>query len=412
LRIFVHDYAGHPFALELSRELARRGHIVEHGYFAADIGPKGQLDRQPGDADTLSITPISIRQTYSKADLVRRHFLDGIYGVAAGKALERFKPDVVLVGNTPLNALSGLQRSAKKCGAKFVLWLQDVFGVAAGALLNAKWGGLGSVAGLHYEALERGVLRRSDHVILISEDFAPYVARAGVAAHRMSVIPNWGPLSLIQPTGKANAWAREHGNQDRMVFAYTGTLGLKHNPRLLYELAKAVSAQGDAVVQVTSAGVGMDWLRSQPALPQLQLMPLAPAERLSEVYGGADVLVALLEKEAGAFSVPSKVLAYMCAGRSILLSAPADNMSSRIVQTAGAGVVIPPQSDEAFLDAAHSLMASPELRLAQAKAARAYAERTFAIAEVANGFEDRFATLAAALKDGAPIEQAPVAASA
>ena len=32
MRIFVHDYAGHPFQIELSRSLAARGHLVEHTY--------------------------------------------------------------------------------------------------------------------------------------------------------------------------------------------------------------------------------------------------------------------------------------------------------------------------------------------------------------------------------------------
>ncbi len=30
MRILVHDYSGHPFQAQLSRELARRGHDVVH----------------------------------------------------------------------------------------------------------------------------------------------------------------------------------------------------------------------------------------------------------------------------------------------------------------------------------------------------------------------------------------------
>ncbi|RMF52223.1 MAG: glycosyltransferase WbuB, partial [Bacteroidetes bacterium] len=32
MRILVHDYAGHPFQVQLSRALARRGHDVLHAY--------------------------------------------------------------------------------------------------------------------------------------------------------------------------------------------------------------------------------------------------------------------------------------------------------------------------------------------------------------------------------------------
>lgn len=100
MRIFLHDYPGHPFVLELSRELARRGHLVRHAYFADDPGPKGQVGRLPDDPETFSVQPISIRGAYSKGNLVRRHMLDGVYGMAAARALTAFRPDVVLVGNT------------------------------------------------------------------------------------------------------------------------------------------------------------------------------------------------------------------------------------------------------------------------------------------------------------------------
>ena len=30
LRVLVHDFAGHPFQIDLSRALARRGHTVRH----------------------------------------------------------------------------------------------------------------------------------------------------------------------------------------------------------------------------------------------------------------------------------------------------------------------------------------------------------------------------------------------
>jgi len=30
MRLLIHDYAGHPFQVQLSRELARRGHSVTH----------------------------------------------------------------------------------------------------------------------------------------------------------------------------------------------------------------------------------------------------------------------------------------------------------------------------------------------------------------------------------------------
>src|SRR5262245_65296140 len=48
LRILVHDFAGHPFQIDLSRALARRGHIVQHVYCGSYTSGKGRFD--PGEA--------------------------------------------------------------------------------------------------------------------------------------------------------------------------------------------------------------------------------------------------------------------------------------------------------------------------------------------------------------------------
>jgi colanic acid biosynthesis glycosyl transferase WcaI len=399
MRIFLHDYPGHPFVLELSRELARRGHVVRHAYFAADQGPKGQVERLPGDPETFSIQPISIRGAYSKSNLVRRHMLDGVYGVAAARALTAFRPDVVLIGQTPPNALGPLQRAARRTGAGFILWLQDVFGLAAAALLSDRWGGAGRLAAMHYQALERRILRRSDHIIAISADFLPYLAQAGVSPANVSVIPNWGPLSAIPPRPRRNRWSDRHGLSDKTVFTYTGTLGLKHNPNLIYRLAQAFQDRPDIAVQVTCTGVGADWLRARAAeapLPNLQILPLAPLEDLPDLYGTADVLIGLLEADAGSFSAPSKVLAYLCAGRAVLLSAPPANASALTLATAGAGVVTAASDEAAFLAAARILADSPAERAAMGAAGRAYAEAMFDIGRVGEQFEPLLARAGAA----------------
>ena len=71
------------------------------------------------------------------------------------------------------------------------------------------------------------------------------------------------------------------------------------------------------------------------------LLPFQPYERLSEVFGSADVLVVLLEKSAGAFSVPSKTLSYLCAGRPVIGLMPAENLASQLLRDAECAVFSP-----------------------------------------------------------------------
>jgi glycosyltransferase involved in cell wall biosynthesis len=120
---------------------------------------------------------------------------------------------------------------------------------------------------------------------------------------------------------------------------------------------------------------------------------------LPDVIGSADVLVAILEPDAGVFSVPSKVLTYLCAARPVLLAVPKENLAAKIVTSSGAGLVVEPTDIAGFCAAAKHLIDSPDLRDQFAKAARQYAENHFDIHRIGDQFE---AILTAAAPASAP----------
>jgi glycosyltransferase involved in cell wall biosynthesis len=235
--------------------------------------------------------------------------------------------------------------------------------------------------------LERRLLRASDAVVVISEDFVPLLRRWGVSEKRITVIENWAPLDELPVLPRENRWAREHGLAERVVFLYSGTLGFKHDPSLLLELARWAAAN-DSLVAVVSEGPGAEWLeRAGAGEPALRLFPYQPYGRLPEVLASADVLVALLEPDAGAFSVPSKVLTYLCAARPLLVSVAQDNLAARVVERSGGGFVVPPKNAKALVAAAGTLQADAGLRAELADRARAYAETTFDLDRIADRFE-------------------------
>jgi len=393
VRIAVHDYAGHPFQFELSKALARRGHVVRHFFFAEDAGPKGATEVSPDDPETYSIAPISIGVPYSKSSFVRRRSGDRRYGRIAGDQIAAFRPDLVISGNTPSEAQTGIVAATRRARAAFVFWMQDFYSLAVERILGDRWMGIGRLISNYYMRLERRLLQQSDQVVLISEDFLRPLERFGVAPKKVSVIPNWGALDSIPLRPKGNDWTRRHGLHDKFVFLYSGTLALKHNPDRLWALSKAFSGDPDVAVVLAAAGVSVDALKARNAAdPQanLHFLPLQPLEDFADLLGAADVVVALLENDAGEFSVPSKVLSYLCAGRPILLSAPMGNMAATIVERAGAGLVVPATDEAAFLTAARRLRDDVEFSARLGASGRAYAEATFEIEAVADQFESTF----------------------
>ena len=390
MRLYVHDYAGHAFAVELSRELARRGHTVRHGYSATNLTPQGALARRPDDAPGFQPDPVRTRPVQKRRSslvgLVARQRAERDYGIAAAERVRAFRPDALLVGNTPLDALPAIQRAARDVGARVVNWLQDVLSVGTRSVMRGKLPVVGDWVGRAYERREGALLRGADGVVVITDDFRPLLDRWGVPAAAVHTVENWAPLEGLPAGDQDNAWSRAHGLAGERVVLYSGTLGMKHDPRLLARLAERLGqTDPGARVAVVSSGAGADWLTEHA--PAVTVLPFQPFRALPDVFATATVLTAILEADASVVSVPSKVLAYLCAARPILLSVPPDNLAARIVAREGAGRIVLPGDADAYAAAGAALLADTEAHAAMGAAGRAYAERTFDVKRIAERFE-------------------------
>jgi glycosyltransferase involved in cell wall biosynthesis len=388
VRLILHDFAGHPFPAQLARALARRGHEVLHLHAAANPTPKGALLRRSDDAPGLAFEALGRGLGYARYDFVGRWRDERAYGQALARRIAAWRPEAVLFCNTPLDVLAPAYRAADAVGARAVLWVQDLLGLAARRILGRKMPVLGGIIGRWHEAMEHGFARRSHAVIAITPDFVPILRSWGVAAARISVEPNWGPLGEIAPGPRENAWARAHGLGTAPVFLYTGMMGLKHDPGLVLALARHVT--GRASVVVVSEGRGADILAAAAQterLDALKVVPFQPYEALGQVLASGDVMLAVLEREAGIFAVPSKILGYLCAARPVLAALPAENQAARLLENTGAGVVVDPADEEGWLRAADRLLADPGLRARMGDAGRRHAEAAFPIEAIARRFE-------------------------
>ena len=396
MRILVNDFGGYPYPAQLSRALAARGHDVLHTFCASlQTTPQGTLTRLPGDPDTLEIRPLHLAAPLEKYNFTKRFFQERAYGALAAQALRDFRPDAVLSANTPLDAQATLLKASRTQGARFVFWLQDVIGLAAERILRDKVPVVGGLVGRHYVRLEAKLLRASDHVVVITDDFRDILRAWRVPESRITAVENWAPLEELPLASRqeGDRWRAENGlpardAADGFLFVYAGTLALKHNPDLLARLADAV--RGRARVVLLSQGHGADYLRGLKAegtLDNLDVIGFRPFAQMPAVFAATDVLTAVLEPEAGVFSVPSKVLAYLCGGKPLLTAMPPENLASRIVDGHGAGIVVAPDDEAGFAAGGLALLDSPARRDAMGQAARAYAERAFDIGRITDQIE-------------------------
>lgn len=393
MRVLVHDYAGHPFQVQLSRELARRGYDVLHLHCGSVKTGKGAVEIKNDDERLFRVDAVRLPGEFERYSPWRRLRHERAYGSKIVERLRNFRADIVLSANTPLIAQRMLLAESRRLGSKFIFWQQDILGVGIGRVLGRRYHVLGRLIGGRFVALERALLLRSDAIVVISADFLPVLGALRIPEHKAHVIENWAPIEELPVRPRENDWAKAHGLDDKRVLLYSGSLGLKHDPELILRLAAHFRDQPDIEIVIVSEGIGADWLsrrRTEHRLENVRMLPYQPYESLPDVFASADILLAILEADAGVFSVPSKVLSYLCAGRPLLAAIPAENLAARLIRRTGAGLVVDPMDTEGFLAGARRLLVDDSLRAESADRARRYAEATFDIHRITDRFEAVF----------------------
>ncbi|TNM44122.1 glycosyltransferase family 4 protein [Nocardioides albidus] len=388
MRILVHDYSGHPFQVELSRELARRGHSVTHSFCPGWVSGKGHLTAEPGE--TLAFAPVGPTDPIAKDRFVRRVLVEALVGWQLLAQVRRTRAQTAMLSNAQIPTLVVFALGMLLLRRPWVLWHQDVYAVAVRSFAGDKLGGMFRHVATAFSVAERWVSRRAAAIVVIAPSFVPVHEDWGTA-DKVTVIPNWAPLDEIVPVARKNDWAIEHELDDTATLLYSGTLGLKHDPTLLVGLARKVIDAGRPVrLVVVNEGPAVEVIRAEAERRDVPvtLLPFQPYERLSEVLGSGDVLVVLLDKLAGAFSVPSKTLSYLCAGRPVLGLMPGENLAASLIQKAGGTVVAPDaQSLPAAAAWVATVLTDAEMREELGEASRDLAEQEFALAGCADRFE-------------------------
>jgi len=401
MKVVLHDFSGHPFQAELSRRLADKGHDVDHVSSVQYVSGKGHLSPQPGDSATLSFTAIDLHLPFHKyAPLARLRF-ERVYARRWIKRLKTSRPDVVVACNLPLVSMYLFARYARRTKLPYVMWHQDIYSNAlADELARRLPRPIARLGGRVFERLEAYCARNASHVVAIGEDFREVYPRWKVSDEKVSVIPNWAPLDKVFPVERTNPRSATLFRDDETLrLVYAGTIGRKHNPHLLVELLRSVRQMGiPASMVVVSEGESADELAAiaagEPDL-RLKVLPFQPADELPDVLGSADVLVALLEPHATRFSIPSKVLSYMAAGRPIAGLMPSDNPAAADIDATG-GLVVEPD-DWGVAEAAKwiTALAGDDDRIREiGDQTRRVAEQKFDAGKVAAQFETIIVSMA------------------
>lgn len=283
--------------------------------------------------------------------------------------------DVVVVETPPLFLAGAAIAYAKAKRARLVLNVADLWPDSAIEL-----GALSSPAAIRAaRVVERGAYRSAAAIACPTE---------GIFETLESRPESAGKAALMRPAVDLDRFApaaRESGTRpaDAPVrVLYAGTVGMAHGLGTLLDAAELLAARPDAPqVEVTIAGDGADGpaLRERivrGGLENVRMLGAVPADQIPRLYAETDVAVVML-RDVPLFhgALPTKMLEAMAAGRPVVLAARGE--AARVLDGAGAGVVIPPEDPAALANAFASLAADPAQRAELGAAGRRGVEREF-----------------------------------
>ena len=299
---------------------------------------------------------------------------------SALRGLSMPRPDVIIATSPQLLvALSGWWLAfAKRVPFVFEvrdLWPESLTAVGAGDETSFLHRSLSGVANFLY--------RRSDHIVVVSPAFKQHLMQHWqVPDDKISVVENGVETALFTPSppGANMTLRKELGAEGKFLVCYVGTMGMAHGLETLLDAATSLqNRHHDVLFLLIGEGAEKERIKSvaqSRGLANVCFLDQQPREKIPAFISASDACLVLLKKtDIFKTVIPSKMLEFMSCARPVILGV--EGQSRQIMEEAGAGLVIEPESSAALEQAILQLAVNPDLRRVLGENGREYVLRRF-----------------------------------
>lgn len=213
------------------------------------------------------------------------------------------------------------------------------------------------------ERLEIMAYRSADIVVAVTDSFAPHIAERRGDPRGICVIKNGADLRRFIPQTADPIFKGSIGCAGRFVVSYIGTHGMAHGLDTILESAELL--RDDARIIFLLVGDGADRarieaLRAKKGLDNVLILGQRPRSDVPQILAATDVGLILLRRRNGFLKVlPSKMFEVMAMSRPIILGVEGE--ARQLLEDAGAGIAITPESATELADAVRRLADDPAL---------------------------------------------------
>jgi colanic acid biosynthesis glycosyl transferase WcaI len=344
--------------LPLARALRDRGHEVEvltgfPNYPGGKLYPGYRVrpwSRETMDGIRVNRVPLYPSHDCSGLRRILNYLSFGASTALMGPWLVR-KPDVIYTYNLiSLSFASQLLRRLKGC--KTILDVQDLWpeGVIGSGLLQNR-----ALLGI-LNAWCRVAYFNADRLMVLSPGVKQSLVARGIPADKIEVVYNWCDETAMCIPDPDSALTRELGFRGRFNIVFAGTIGVVQRLDAVIECARRLQVRApDVLFTFVGGGADVDRLKQKSqGLPNVQFLDRRPISVIGPIYAIADALLVHLKADpVFEITIPSKIQAYLFAGRPILCGVRGD--ASDLVRKAEAGLSFLPENPDSLAQAVLAL---------------------------------------------------------
>lgn len=236
------------------------------------------------------------------------------------------------------------------------------------------------IAWFHHK--EKQVYAKNTKMVTISADMKKTIASSGCDPEKIQVIYNWADtVNLHHVERTENDLMDELGiDKSKFIVSYAGDIGLFQGWDVILDTAKLLQKNDNIHFVLIGSGSYktqlMDRLEREH-ITNVQVLPLQPASRLSEIYSVGDLELVPIERGITKMALPSKTGVIMSCGSPILALVDQGSEIESIIRDRQIGLALEHGSAEKLADAILLGYAHRDELPQWGKNARAFAEENF-----------------------------------
>jgi len=230
-------------------------------------------------------------------------------------------------------------------------------------------------------------------VVVTSPGMKTHLLEQGLARDKVHVLPQWADECALAQVERDDAFGEEFGLKGKFNVMFTGNVGAAQDLDTVLDAAARLRGVERLQFVLVGAGLELERLKARATaegLHNVLFIGQHPRELMPHFFSWADaLLVTLRDDPLFAITVPSKLQAYLHAGRPVLCGVAGD--AADVVSRAGCGLTFPPGDPRALASAVQIVTAmAPDAREQMGARGRRYYDLSFSQDSLVAEYEKLF----------------------